>query len=118
MEDNLLNKKCVPCTGKELPLEGEKLQQLVSQLPAGWHIKEERLYLEKSYSFSNFAEALHFTNAVGEIAEREGHHPTIILSWGKVTLQIWTHKIKGLSENDFILAAKCDQSFSKYKAIQ
>ncbi|MGH8165077.1 MAG: 4a-hydroxytetrahydrobiopterin dehydratase, partial [Rhodanobacteraceae bacterium] len=67
-------------------------------------------HLEKRYRFANFAEALAFVNRAGEIAEREGHHPNIFLSWGRVQLEIWTHKIDGLTEADFILAAKCDEA--------
>jgi len=70
-------------------------------------------HLEKAYAFKDFKEALAFTNAVGEIAEREGHHPDIYLAWGKVGLSIWTHKIDGLTESDFVLAAKADQAFER-----
>jgi 4a-hydroxytetrahydrobiopterin dehydratase len=68
-------------------------------------------HLEKEYAFKDFREALAFTNAVGEIADREDHHPDIYLAWGKVKLTIWTHKIDGLTESDFVLAAKADQAF-------
>ncbi|MDQ1256294.1 MAG: 4a-hydroxytetrahydrobiopterin dehydratase, partial [Candidatus Hydrogenedentes bacterium] len=80
------------------------------QLGDGWVLTEERR-LEKLYRFADFVEALDFTNAVGAIAEQEGHHPEITLTWGKVTLRIWTHKIDGLTENDFVLAAKADRAY-------
>jgi len=91
-------------------LKGENLRRLLSELEGGWEVIQDH-HLEKTYKFQNFREALDFTNAVGEIAEREGHHPEITLTWGKVTLRIWTHKIDGLTESDFVLAAKADQAF-------
>ncbi len=103
----LSKKKCVPCSKGTPPLKGEPLAQLQKQLKPGWKVVDEH-HLEKEFSFKNFKEALAFTNKVGEVAEQEGHHPDIFLSWGKVKIQLWTHKINGLSENDFILAAKCD----------
>lgn len=89
-------------------MKGESLAQLHRQLDEGWKVIDEH-HLEKDYLFKNFREALDFTNKIGEIAEQEGHHPDIILSYGKVKIQLWTHKISGLSESDFILAAKCDK---------
>ncbi len=105
--DKLESKKCIPCKGGTPPLKGEPLLSLYRQLEKGWQIVKEH-HLEKEYAFKNFKEALAFTNKVGQIAETEGHHPDIHLSWGKVKLIIWTHKIDGLTESDFILAAKCD----------
>lgn len=102
----LSDKKCVPCEEGTPPLEGKELETYGSQL-AGWHVVHEH-HLEKEFHFSDFKEGLVFTNKVGGLAEEEGHHPDIQLSWGKVRIVIWTHKINGLSENDFILAAKID----------
>lgn len=104
---DLSKKNCIPCKGGVPPLKGEPLAQLHRQLKEGWKVINEH-HLEKAYLFKNFREALEFTNKIGEIAEQEGHHPDIILSYGKVKIQIWTHKINGLSESDFILAAKYD----------
>lgn len=104
---DLSNKNCVPCKGGVPPLKGEPLAQLHRQLGGGWQIIDDH-YLEKEYVFKNFKEALAFTNELGKIAEQEGHHPDIFLSYGKVKVQLWTHKINGLSESDFILAAKYD----------
>ncbi len=104
----LFKKSCVSCEKGVPPLQGEALTLLYQQLDKGWKVKEEH-HLEKEYPFQNFKEALEFTNKVGELAEQEGHHPDIHLSYGKVKLLIWTHKINGLSESDFILAAKCDE---------
>lgn len=103
----LSKQKCVPCSKGTPPLKGEKLDQLYKQLKSGWKVVDQRL-LEKEFAFKDFKEALAFTNKIGQVAEQEGHHPDIFLSWGKVKIQLWTHKINGLSENDFILAAKCD----------
>jgi 4a-hydroxytetrahydrobiopterin dehydratase len=105
MTTELKAKKCEPCEKGVEPLQGAALQELASQLPEGWKVTGGR-QLEKEYSFSDFREALAFTNRVGEIAEQEGHHPDIYLTWGKVELKLSTHSIGGLSENDFILAAK------------
>lgn len=104
---DLSKKNCTPCKGGVPPLKGEPLAQLHRQLDEGWKVIGEH-HLEKDYLFKNFREALEFTNKIGEIAEQEGHHPDIFLSYGKVKVQLWTHKIEGLSESDFILAAKYD----------
>ena len=103
----LSQKSCTPCRGGIPPLKGEALTQLHHQLAKGWEIIGEH-HLEKEYLFKNFVDALAFTNKLGEIAEQEGHHPDISLSYGKVKIQLWTHKINGLTESDFILAAKFD----------
>ncbi len=104
---DLSKKACTPCKGDTPPLKGEALSSLQKQLDPSWKVHEEH-HLEKEYLFRNFKEALSFTNRVGEIAEKEGHHPDIFLSYGKVQIKLWTHKINGLSESDFIIAAKCD----------
>jgi 4a-hydroxytetrahydrobiopterin dehydratase len=104
----LAKESCVPCRGGVPPMRGAELKAVASELGAGWRIVEEH-HLEKEFRFPDFAEALSFTNAVGAIAEREGHHPDIHLAWGKVTVTIWTHKIEGLTRSDFVLAAKIDQ---------
>ncbi|MCH9627926.1 MAG: putative pterin-4-alpha-carbinolamine dehydratase [Chlamydiales bacterium] len=103
---NLAKKTCTPCTVGVPPLEGEDLLSYCSQLK-GWHLVHEH-HLEKEFHFTDFGEALAFTNEVGRVAEEEQHHPDIHLSWGKVRIVLWTHKINGLSESDFILAAKID----------
>lgn len=105
---NLTKKKCTPCEGGVPPLSGEELEKYRAELRGGWHVVNEH-HLEKEFSFKDFKEALSFTNQVGEIAEEEGHHPDINLTWGKVRICTWTHSINGLSENDFILAAKIDE---------
>lgn len=105
---DLSKKKCIPCKGGVPPVKGEPLAALVGQLKEGWKVVAEH-HLEKEYLFKNFKEALAFTNKIGALAEEEGHHPDLLLSYGKVVVQIWTHKIDGLTESDFILAAKCDR---------
>jgi 4a-hydroxytetrahydrobiopterin dehydratase len=109
--EKLESMHCVPCKGGMPPLKGQALTDLYSHLQQGWSLIEEKR-LEKQYAFKNFREALAFVNRVGAIAESEGHHPDIYLSWGKCRLTIWTHKIGGLTQNDFILAAHCDASYS------
>jgi 4a-hydroxytetrahydrobiopterin dehydratase len=100
--------QCEPCRGGVPPLKGEALEQLYRRLQAGWKVVDEH-HLEKAYSFKDFREALAFTNRVGELAEKQGHHPDIYLAWGRVELKIWTHKIDGLTQSDFVLAAKADE---------
>jgi 4a-hydroxytetrahydrobiopterin dehydratase len=102
----LAKKHCVPCRGGVPPLRGAELMSLLSQV-SGWEALKEH-HLHKEYSFPDFMTALAFVNRVGELAESEGHHPDISLSWGKVGIDIWTHKIDGLTESDFVLAAKID----------
>ena len=103
----LANKQCVPCKGGVPPLTGDTVRDLLEQLGGGWKVVAEH-HLEKEYMFRNFREALKFTNEVGELAEAQGHHPDIYLAWGKVRLTVWTHKIDGLTESDFVFAAKAD----------
>ena len=104
---NLAAKTCTPCRGGVAPLKGEALDKLQAQV-AGWQVVEGH-HLWKAYTFPDFRTALDFVNKTGAIAETEGHHPDLLLSWGKVEVKIWTHKIDGLTESDFILAAKIDQ---------
>jgi len=103
----LAGRDCVPCRGGVPPLKGDALAKLAGELGGGWQVVGEH-HLEKEYAFKNFRDALAFTNQVGELAESVGHHPDIYLAWGKVKLTLWTHKIDGLSESDFVFAAKAD----------
>ena len=102
----LASKTCVPCRGGVPPLEGNDLSELHKQVP-GWEVVQEH-HLSRTHNFTKFRTALDFVQRVGELAEEQGHHPDIYLAWGKVQITIWTHKIDGLTESDFILAAKCD----------
>jgi len=108
MTDNLADRECVPCKGDAAPLAGPALVHLLGRLGGGWQVVDGH-HLEKIYKFRNFREALDFTNKIGEIAESQGHHPDIHLAWGRVKVEVWTHRIGGLSENDFIYAAKVEQ---------
>ena len=111
--DILKELKCVPCRGGEPTVTEDEIQNFLPQVP-DWQINEldgiKRL--ERSYKFKNFREALEFTNQVGELAEREDHHPLLQTEWGKVIVIWWTHKIKGLHRNDFIMAAKTDELYT------
>jgi 4a-hydroxytetrahydrobiopterin dehydratase len=109
MSSNLAEKTCKPCQGGEKPLQGEALRTLQEQLGEGWDVVDEH-HLQKDYQFGDFREALDFTNRIGAIAEEQGHHPDIYLAWGQVQLKVWTHKIDGLTESDFIFAAKADEA--------
>jgi 4a-hydroxytetrahydrobiopterin dehydratase len=103
----LSNKQCVPCTGGVPPLKGDDLQALRTQVDSEWSVADEH-HLEREYRFDDFRQALDFAVKVGEMAEEQAHHPDIHLAWGKVKVTIWTHKIDGLTESDFVFAAKAD----------
>ena len=107
----LASKQCVPCRGGVPPLKGAELERLLGEVNKGWRVIDEH-HLEKEYRFKDFREAFDFTIRVGELAEAQDHHPDIYLAWGKVRLTIWTHKINGLTESDFIFAAKADQQLT------
>jgi 4a-hydroxytetrahydrobiopterin dehydratase len=103
----LADKTCVPCRGGVPPLQGKELDDLARQTP-GWRVVNGH-HITRSFAFPNFKTALAFVNQVGEIAESQGHHPDIMLGWGKAEVTTWTHAIDGLTESDFILAAKIDK---------
>ena len=108
-KSELAGKSCVPCKGGHPPLEGPALEALLGRLgPNDWRVVAGH-HLEKDYPFPDFVSALAFVNRVGAVAEKEGHHPDLALGWGKVRITIWTHKIDGLTESDFVLAAKIDR---------
>jgi 4a-hydroxytetrahydrobiopterin dehydratase len=113
--EDLAEKTCVPCKGGVPPLKGAALAELAAKLGGGWNVVNEH-HLEKAYTFKNFRGALEFTNAAGAIAEEQGHHPQITLEWGKAAITTWTHKIDGLTESDFILAAKLDKAYEAKRA--
>jgi len=112
--DPLTAMKCVPCRGGVPTLSDDQVNELHPQVP-GWKLVEREgiKQLERHFKFRNFVHALAFTNQVGNLAEAEGHHPAILTEWGLVTVTWWTHKIKGLHQNDFIMAAKTDQLYSE-----
>jgi 4a-hydroxytetrahydrobiopterin dehydratase len=107
---DLATKSCVPCRGNVPALKGSELKALHSQVPR-WSVVEEH-HLTRNFGFPDFKQALDFVNRVGAIAEQQGHHPDIVLAWGKAEVTMWTHKINGLTESDFIMAAKIDQLYS------
>ena len=110
MASGLAARRCVPCRGDTPPLRGESLEKLLAELGGGWRVVDEH-HLEKEYRFPDFRSALAFVNRLGALAEQEFHHPDIHLAWGRVRLEVWTHKIRGLTESDFVLAAKADALF-------
>ncbi len=107
MISNFVSKKCIPCEGGMSPLRGDQIIMYLKELRAGWEVVDEKL-IKKEFKFSNFREAMVFVNKVAEIAEEEGHHPNIFIFYNKVRIELSTHSINGLSENDFILAAKLE----------
>jgi|SRR5579862_1575682 len=107
MMEQLADKTCVPCRGGIPPLNGKEIQRLHRSVP-DWAVDGEH-HLHREFKFSDFKQALEFVNKVGALAEEQGHHPDILLAWGKVGITLWTHKIDGLTESDFIVAAKIDR---------
>lgn len=105
--DDLASRECVPCRGGVPPMQSDEIKKFADQLK-GWEVVEEH-HLRKLFEFGDFREALAFVNRVGELAEEQGHHPDISFGWGRAEITIWTHKIDGLTESDFILAAKIDK---------
>lgn len=110
MESDLAKQECVPCKVGAPPLKGENLLALLNELGHDWQMVNGH-HLEKEFSFEDFRTALEFTNRVGQIAEAQNHHPEIHLAWGKVKVLIWTHKAGGLTQNDFVLAAKVERAY-------
>ncbi|HEV2320540.1 MAG TPA: 4a-hydroxytetrahydrobiopterin dehydratase [Verrucomicrobiae bacterium] len=109
MSSDLAKKECKPCDGGTPALKGDALKQMQNRLNGGWQVHNEQR-LEKEFKFPDFRKALDFVNRIGEIAERQNHHPDIYFTWGQARIQIWTHKINGLTESDFVLAAKIDET--------
>ena len=111
MTEDLTKKKCVPCEGEAIPFDISEIHKYQKKVD-GWDVLKdikEKFFLNKRFNFNNFIESQEFINKVGEISEDEGHHPDILFGWGYAEIKITTHAIEGLSENDFILAAKIYQ---------
>ncbi len=111
-QPSLKGRTCKPCQEGTPPVKGEDLKLLRDQLGEGWNVIGEH-HLEKEFKFNDWPEAQDFTNRIGDTAQREDHHPDILLQYGKVKITLWTHKIGGLGENDFILAAKADEIYEQ-----
>jgi 4a-hydroxytetrahydrobiopterin dehydratase len=108
----LADQQCIPCRGGVPPLAGSRVTALLKELGGGWKVNTAG-HLERAYDFKDFKAALEFANAVGEIAEEQGHHPDLYVRWGQCRVEIWTHKISGLTESDFYLAAKISRASAK-----
>src|ERR1041385_7187723 len=104
---SLAAKTCVPCRGGVPPLKGRELESFREQVP-DWQVVDEH-HIVRNFKFPDFKQALDFVNRIGAVAEEQGHHPDILLAWGKVEVTLWTHKVTGLTESDFIMAAKIDK---------
>jgi 4a-hydroxytetrahydrobiopterin dehydratase len=109
MPEKLADKKCVPCEGGIPPFSKRQALGYLKKLKKGWKVEDEGIKLEKEFKFKNFVQAMGFANQVALIAQAEDHHPEIEISYSKVEIELWTHAVGGLTENDFILAAKIDQ---------
>lgn len=106
---DLASKKCVPCEGGDPPLPRREVEKLLKEVHEWKLVDDGLLKITRNFKFKDFATALAFVNKVGQVAEAEGHHPDINFTWGKVDITLWTHAVGGLSENDFILAAKINK---------
>jgi 4a-hydroxytetrahydrobiopterin dehydratase len=109
---DLASRTCEPCRSGATPLRGKEIEPLLAQIDSHWECVDEH-HLRREFRFKNFAQALAFTNRVGALAEEQFHHPDIHLGWGRVVLEVWTHKARGLLEADFIFAAKCDRLYAE-----
>jgi 4a-hydroxytetrahydrobiopterin dehydratase len=107
---SLADQDCIPCRGGIPAMEEGRAKELLRELHEGWHLNS-RGHLEREYVFPDFARAMALANKVADIAEVEGHHPDLYIAWGKCKVEIWTHKISGLTESDFYFAAKVDRAF-------
>ncbi len=113
---DLAQEKCVACRADSPQVTDEEMEELLPQVPL-WElrIEDDIKKIERSFRFRNFAEALEFTNAVGAIAEDEGHHPRLVTEWARVKVAWWTHKIRGLHRNDFLMSAKTDVAYERFQ---
>jgi 4a-hydroxytetrahydrobiopterin dehydratase len=109
MTEKLADQTCVPCRGGVPPMKGRELKRILQLVPQ-WKATNEH-HISRAFVFPDFKQALDFVNRVGDVAERQGHHPDILLAWGKAEITLWTHKIDGLTQSDFIMAAKIDQLY-------
>ena len=108
---SLADNKCVPCRGGVPALTESQATDLLGQLDPNWALTDGATHLQRSYVFKNFVCAMEFANRLADVAEEEGHHPDLHIGWGKCTVDLWTHKINGLTESDFFMAAKSDRAF-------
>ena len=106
----LADQRCVPCRGGVPPMDETRAKELLRDLDDGWRLNIEG-HLEREYRLRNFTEAMALANKVADVAEQEAHHPDLYIAWGKCKVEIWTHKIRGLTESDFYFAAKSDRAF-------
>jgi 4a-hydroxytetrahydrobiopterin dehydratase len=111
----LSDQQCVPCRGGVPPMDRARAEELLHELGDGWRLNDEG-HLEREYRVRDFRGAMDLANKVAEIAEQESHHPDLRVGWGKCAVEIWTHKIKGLTESDFYFAAKSDRAFATLTA--
>jgi 4a-hydroxytetrahydrobiopterin dehydratase len=114
MQASLADQTCVPCKGGVPPLTANEIAPLLAQLD-GWEVQDDKRLL-RTHRVKDFAEAMALANRVGAIAEEQAHHPDLYVAWGRVRVEIWTHKIDGLTESDFVFAAKCDRAYAADRA--
>lgn len=110
----LADKQCIPCRGGVPPMPRDEAERMLRELDSSWKLNDDG-HLERALAFGNFVMAMSFASRVGEIAEAENHHPELNVGWGHCTVEIWTHKINGLTESDFVLAAKIDRARNEFE---
>ncbi|HOM13283.1 MAG TPA: 4a-hydroxytetrahydrobiopterin dehydratase [Rubrivivax sp.] len=115
MSTSLADQSCVPCRGGVPPMPPQRANELLRELDGGWRLNADA-HLEREYRFEDFKQAMAFANKVADIAEAQGHHPDLAVAWGRCKLEIWTHKIHGLTESDFYFAAKAERAFGAMAA--
>lgn len=108
---DLVQKHCVPCEGGIPPLKGDEITPFLKQLNPAWKLADDETKISREFTFSDFVQTMVFANTIADLAETEGHHPDLHVSYGKLVVELWTHKIGGLFDNDFILAAKIDEAY-------
>jgi 4a-hydroxytetrahydrobiopterin dehydratase len=114
---DLAQEKCVPCENDIPAMKDNEIEKHLTEIPKWEVIRVEGIpHLKRTFEFKNFAKALEFTNTIGELAEQQGHHPVITLTWGRATIEWWTHNIEGLHKNDFIMAAKTSEVYAEFNA--
>jgi len=114
---DLAQEKCVPCESDIPPMKNDEIEKHHTEVPNWKVVKVNDVpHLKRTFEFKNFADALEFTNSIGDLAEQQGHHPLIELTWGRVTVEWWTHNIEGLHKNDFIMASKTSEAYAEFKA--
>ena len=115
--ENLVEKKCIPCQGGVPPLKGDEVDRYYQQISSAWELNAEKSRLKRSVKFKNFSDPMAMANEIGKMADEQWHHPELSIGYGHLEIEVWTHKIDGLVESDFIFAAKCDHIIESFSSV-